>query len=36
IAFMDQGLVVEHGAPAEILDRPGHERTQAFVSKILR
>jgi polar amino acid transport system ATP-binding protein len=36
IAFMDRGLIVEHGAPAEILDRPGHERTQAFVSKILR
>ncbi len=36
MAFVDQGLIVEHGAPAEILDRPGHERTQAFVSKILR
>jgi len=36
IAFMDQGLLIEHGPPAEILDRPGHERTQAFVSKILR
>jgi len=36
IAFMDRGLIVEQGAPAEILERPGHERTQAFVGKILR
>ena len=36
IVFVDQGRIVERGAPREILDRPGHERTQAFVSKILR
>jgi polar amino acid transport system ATP-binding protein len=36
LAFVDHGQIVEQGTPDEILDRPGHERTQAFVRKILR
>ncbi len=36
ITFMDDGLLIEHGSPEEILERPGHERTKAFVGKILR
>jgi ABC-type polar amino acid transport system ATPase subunit len=36
IAFVDQGLIVEQGAPEEIFERPGHERTKAFVGKIIR
>src|SRR2546425_10384352 len=36
IIFFDQGQIVERGSPEEIFDRPGHERTKAFVSKILR
>lgn len=35
VVFMDQGLIVEAGTPAEIFERPGHDRTKAFVSKIL-
>jgi polar amino acid transport system ATP-binding protein len=35
VAFIDDGVVVEHGAPADVLDRPRHERTQAFLSKVL-
>lgn len=35
VVFMDQGRVVEEGPPAEIFDRPGHERTQAFLKRIL-
>ena len=35
VVFMDQGVVVESGAPADVLDSPQHERTQAFLSKVL-
>jgi ABC-type polar amino acid transport system ATPase subunit len=35
VLFMDDGLVVEEGTPAEIFEHPKHERTQAFLSKIL-
>jgi polar amino acid transport system ATP-binding protein len=33
--FMDDGVVVEHGAPAQVLGDPRHERTKAFLSKVL-
>ncbi|HYA58475.1 MAG TPA: amino acid ABC transporter ATP-binding protein [Thermoplasmata archaeon] len=36
VAFFDQGIILEKGTPEEIFDRPGHERTQAFIKKILR
>ena len=35
VVFMDDGFVVEHGAPDDVLLRPQHERTQAFLSKVL-
>ncbi|GIF21273.1 polar amino acid transport system ATP-binding protein [Actinoplanes tereljensis] len=35
VVFMDGGVVVEKGSPAEILANPKHERTQAFLSKVL-
>jgi polar amino acid transport system ATP-binding protein len=35
VVFMDQGVVVEAGPPSEVLDAPKHERTQAFLSKVL-
>jgi ABC-type polar amino acid transport system ATPase subunit len=35
VIFMDEGLVVEEGAPAQVLAAPQHERTRAFMSKIL-
>ncbi len=34
VVFMDQGRVVEEGPPAEIFDRPAHERTQSFLRRI--
>ncbi|MEO8078962.1 MAG: amino acid ABC transporter ATP-binding protein [Caldimonas sp.] len=34
IVFMDGGVVVEAGPPAEVLARPRHERTQAFLSRV--
>jgi polar amino acid transport system ATP-binding protein len=35
VIFMDQGVVVEAGPPAQVLGNPQHERTQAFLSKVL-
>ena len=35
VVFMDAGLVVEEGAPVEVLGNPRHERTRAFLSKVL-
>ncbi len=36
VVFMDQGLVVEQGTPAEIFTAPAHPRTQAFIGQIQR
>ncbi|MFA4133778.1 MULTISPECIES: amino acid ABC transporter ATP-binding protein [unclassified Brevibacillus] len=35
VIFMDGGYIVEEGTPAEIFDNPQHERTKAFLSKVL-
>ncbi|MGW1464839.1 amino acid ABC transporter ATP-binding protein [Streptomyces sp. NPDC002308] len=35
LVFMDDGVVVESGHPREVLTNPQHERTQAFLSKVL-
>ena len=35
LVFMDDGLIVEEGDPREVLGNPQHERTQAFLSKVL-
>jgi polar amino acid transport system ATP-binding protein len=35
VIFMDDGLVVEQGPPEQVLDAPRHERTRAFLSKVL-
>ena len=29
------GVIVEHGTPSQVLDHPRHERTRAFLSKVL-
>jgi ABC-type polar amino acid transport system ATPase subunit len=36
IIFMDAGTILEEGPPEEIFNHPKHERTRAFVGKILR
>src|SRR5579862_8190240 len=33
--FMDAGVVVESGKPADVLDNPQHERTRAFLGRVL-
>jgi polar amino acid transport system ATP-binding protein len=35
LVFMDQGVIVERGVPREVIASPRHERTQAFLSKVL-
>ncbi len=35
LIFMDNGLVVESGPPREVLASPVHERTKAFLAKVL-
>ncbi len=35
IAFMDGGVIVESGVPREVLSHPRHDRTRAFLSRLL-
>ena len=35
LVFMDGGVVVESGPPREVLGNPRHERTRAFLSKVM-
>jgi polar amino acid transport system ATP-binding protein len=35
VVFMDDGMVVESGSPDRVLGDPRHERTRAFLSKVL-
>ncbi len=33
--FMDEGVIVEEGLPAEVFAEPKHDRTRAFLSQVL-
>jgi polar amino acid transport system ATP-binding protein len=35
LVFIDGGVIVEAGKPREVLSNPQHERTKAFLSKVL-
>jgi len=35
LVFMDDGLILEEGVPSQVLADPQHDRTQAFLSKVL-
>ncbi len=35
LVFVDEGVIVERGAPAEVLTDPKHERTRSFLSRVL-
>jgi len=35
VVFMDDGVIVEQGNPAEVLDRPRHERTKRFLGMVM-
>jgi len=35
VLFMDEGRLVEQGAPAQLFDAPREERTRRFLSNVL-
>ncbi|WP_369138463.1 amino acid ABC transporter ATP-binding protein [Modestobacter versicolor] len=35
VVFMDEGRVVEQGPPEQVLDAPQHDRTRAFLARVL-
>ncbi|WP_217235373.1 amino acid ABC transporter ATP-binding protein [Streptomyces sp. AC555_RSS877] len=35
VVFIDEGRIVEQGPPSQVLDKPRHERTRDFLSKVL-
>ena len=34
VIFMDGGVIVEQGAPKDVIDNPSNERTKAFLKKM--
>jgi polar amino acid transport system ATP-binding protein len=35
VVFMDDGAILEHGLARQVIDSPGHERTQRFLARVL-
>ncbi|MFL6074778.1 MAG: amino acid ABC transporter ATP-binding protein [Mycobacteriales bacterium] len=35
VVFMDGGVIVEQGTPAQVIGDPSHERTRAFLARVL-
>ncbi|MGO4598552.1 amino acid ABC transporter ATP-binding protein [Terrabacter sp. 2RAF25] len=35
VVFLDEGRVVEQGPPSQVIDQPRHERTRAFIDRVL-
>ena len=35
VFFIDEGIILEQGTPAELFGNPQHERTKSFLSKVL-
>jgi polar amino acid transport system permease protein len=36
VVFVDEGMIIEQGTPAEVLGAPKHERTQRFLRMVER
>ncbi len=36
VVFMDGGVIVEEGPPAEVIDNPKEERTRTFLRRVLK
>lgn len=34
VSFLDHGVAIEHGSPAEGLGNPDHERTRDFLQRV--
>jgi len=35
VAFLDGGVIVEEGSPADVLRRPAQDRTRRFLRRVL-
>ena len=35
VVFLDGGVVVEDGPPAQVIGAPAHERTRQFLTRVL-
>lgn len=35
VLFIDQGVVLEQGPPAAVIEAPDHERTRQFLDRVL-
>jgi polar amino acid transport system ATP-binding protein len=35
VVFMDGGVIVEQGAPVDVIEHPSHARTQKFLGLVL-
>jgi len=35
VVFMDDGVIVEQGPPAQVIGTPSHERTRSFLARVL-
>jgi len=35
VAFMDDGVILEQGPPEQVVGAPSHERTRAFLARLL-
>ena len=35
VVFMDEGMIVEQGAPDVLLTAPSHERTRSFLRRVI-
>jgi polar amino acid transport system ATP-binding protein len=35
VCFLDEGRILEQGAPSEIFSRPREERTRRFLARVL-
>ncbi|WP_395111546.1 amino acid ABC transporter ATP-binding protein [Actinomadura sp. SCN-SB] len=35
VVFMDDGVIVEEGPPSQVIDAPRHDRTRAFLARVL-
>jgi polar amino acid transport system ATP-binding protein len=35
VVFMDEGMIVEQGVPAQVIGSPQHARTRTFLQRVL-
>ena len=35
VVFLDEGMIIDEGTPAQVIDNPRSERTRDFFTKVL-